>query len=238
MSNIYVLKEYYTQYLKKIRGTSSSTIAHYLSALDVISVYLVQKHKLRNSIYEITNLYDLQMLKEDLYCDPVFVEKDERGHRMYSAGLNNYCRFASGKNFVLIHERISFMDIPVPHNEQALHTSSQFKRSSIIKNQTIESAGYLCEINAQHQTFIAAANNHPYMEGHHAIPMKKQNMFQNSLDVYANIICLCPICHRQLHYGLCVDKTELLKKIYYLRSKRLCHSGIRVSQSEFIDLAM
>ncbi len=23
-----------------------------------------------------------------------------------------------------------------------------------------------------------------------------------SLDVYANIICLCPICHRLLHYGL------------------------------------
>lgn len=238
MSNVYVLKEYYTQYLKKIRGNSSSTITHYISALDIISSYLTQKQKIKDSIYEITNLDDLQILKESLYNDPVFIEKDERGHRMYSAGLNNYCRFASGENFSLINEQIPLMDFPIPPNGQVLHTSNEFKRSSIIKNQTIEAAGYLCEINTDHQTFIAASNNHPYMEGHHAVPMKKQALFQNSLDVYANIVCLCPICHRQLHYGLCEDRTELLKKIYYLRSERLYRSGIKISQSEFINLAL
>lgn len=238
MSNVYVLKEYYTQYLKKIRGNSSSTITHYISALDVISSYLTQKQKIKDSIYEITNLDDLQILRESLYKDPVFVEKDERGHRMYSAGFNNYCRFASGENFSLIHEQIPLMDFPVPPNGQVLHTSNEFKRASIIKNQAIEAAGYLCEINTNHQTFVAASNNHPYMEGHHAVPMKKQALFQNSLDVYANIICLCPICHRQLHYGLCEDRTELLKKIYYSRSERLYRSGIKISQSEFINLAL
>lgn len=238
MPHVYVLKEYYTQYLKKIRGNSSSTVTHYISALDIISSYLTQKQKIKNSIYEITNLYDLQLLKENLYHDPVFIEKDERGHRMYSAGLNNYCRFAFGENFAIIHEQIPLMDFPIPRSEQALHASNEFKRSSIIKNQTIEAAGYLCEINIEHRTFIAASNNHPYMEGHHAIPMEKQTLFQNSLDVYANIVCLCPICHRQLHYGLCEDKTELLNKIYYSRSERLYHSGIKISQSEFINLAL
>lgn len=212
MPNVYALKEYYTQYLKKIRSNSASTITHYISALDVISSYLTQKQKIKNSIYEITNLEDLQLLRESLYNDPFFVEKDERGHRMYSAGLNNYCRFASGENFSLIREEIPLMDFPVPRNEQVLHTSNAFKRSSIIKNQVIETAGYLCEINVDHQTFIAAANNRPYMEGHHAVPMKKQALFQNSLDVYANIVCLCPICHRQLHYGLCEDRQNSSKR--------------------------
>ncbi|MFV0539070.1 MAG: hypothetical protein ACK5M3_17145 [Dysgonomonas sp.] len=66
------------QYLKKIRGNSSSTITHYLSALDVISSYLIQKQKIRTTIYEITDLNNLQLIKEDLYQDPVFVDKDER----------------------------------------------------------------------------------------------------------------------------------------------------------------
>lgn len=64
-----------------------------------------------------------------------------------------------------------------------------------------------------------------------------QDKFKSSIDVYANIICLCPICHRQLHYGLCEDKTKLLKEIYFSHSERLYHSGLRISQREFIDLA-
>ena len=55
MSDIYVLKEYYMQYLKKIRGNSSSTITHYLSALDVISSYLIQKQNPNKFIENITN---------------------------------------------------------------------------------------------------------------------------------------------------------------------------------------
>lgn len=72
------------------------------------------------------------------------------------------------------------------------------------------------------------------MEGHHAIPMKKQESFDVSLDVYANIICLCPICHRLLHYGEDCDKDNLLNKIYYDRADRLASSGIRLSKEEFV----
>ena len=44
------------------------------------------------------------------------------------------------------------------------------------------------------------------------IPMKKQQTFSTSLDVYANVVCLCPVCHRLLHYGL-----DDNKKIYLIR---------------------
>jgi len=238
MSGLYVLKEYYTQYLRKIRGNSPSTIKHYLGALDTISAYLAEQRKIKNTLFEITDLNNLQIIKEDLFRDSNFIDKDERGHRMYSAGLNNYCRFAAGDNFVEIQDLILLMDIAVPRNDLTIHTIEEYKRSSILKTQTIESVGYLCEINPQHQTFISESTNHPYMEGHHAIPMKMQGQFLNSLDVYANIICLCPICHRQLHYGLCNDKVEMLKKIHYTRSERLFQSGLKVSQSEFINLAI
>ena len=89
----------------------------------VISSHLAQKQKIRTTVYEITDLSDLQIIKEDLYHDPVFVDKDECGHRMYSAGLNNYCRFASDENFASIQDRIPLMDIIVPRSEQTLHTT-------------------------------------------------------------------------------------------------------------------
>lgn len=71
------------------------------------------------------------------------------------------------------------------------------------------------------------------MEGHHLIPMKKQSEFDVSLDVYANIICLCPICHRLLHYGITSEKEYLADKLFENRQTRLIHSGIDISRNDF-----
>ena len=71
------------------------------------------------------------------------------------------------------------------------------------------------------------------MEGHHAIPMKAQNSFKTSLDVYANVVCLCPICHRMLHYGIVDEKNVLLNKIYNKRADRLANCGIKLSREDF-----
>lgn len=238
MSNLFVLREYYMHYLKIIRGSSNSTIQHYLGALDTISSYLAAQKKIETTIYEITDLKNLQSIKEVLFKDPVFIDKDVRGHRMYSAGLNNYYRFASGNNYVDIKDRISLMDFIIPRNDLIIHRTETYKRSSIIKNQVIESVGYICELNSLHQTFISDSTHHPYMEGHHIIPMKMQKQFDNSLDVYANIICLCPICHRQLHFGLREDKIALLNKIYSARYERLHNCGLIINQDDLINLAV
>ena len=113
-----------------------------------------------------------------------------------------------------------------------------WKRSDIIKRQTIESAGYICEINMKHNTFISESTNKQYMEGHHAIPLKQQEYFDKGIDIYANIICLCPNCHRLLHYGLKNSKEILLKQIYEERFMLLAHSGINISKREFIELSL
>lgn len=75
------------------------------------------------------------------------------------------------------------------------------------------------------------------MEGHHAVPMKEQRRFNVSLDVYANIVCLCPTCHRLLHYGELRKKKEVLEQIYIERDKRLQCSGIVLTRDEFIAIA-
>ncbi len=61
---------------------------------------------------------------------------------------------------------------------------------------------YLYKINANHKIFIAERTQQQYMEVHHIISMHLQNKFLCSLDVYANVICLCPICHRLRNYVL------------------------------------
>lgn len=77
-----------------------------------------------------------------------------------------------------------------------------------------------------------------YMEGHHAIPMKFQDKFNYSIDIYANIVCLCPICHRLLHYGIASEKDKVLNKIYSARADRLAACGIRIGKADFKELVM
>lgn len=72
----------------------------------------------------------------------------------------------------------------------------------------------------------------------HAVPMPLQFRFNNSLDVYANITCLCPVCHRIIHYGMKEDKRQMMNQIFMTRSERLAHSGISMSQQEFTDLVV
>lgn len=86
--------------------------------------------------------------------------------------------------------------------------------------------------------FIAESTQHPYMEGHHAIPITMQDHFEKSIDVYANIVCLCPICHRKIHFGLTCERTKMIHQIYEERAERLKNSGIDIGRSEFTELAL
>ena len=238
MADHYILMMYYAKYLKEIRGVSDSTVKHYQGALKHISRYLVKKEKLKETVYEIQNIESLECIREYLYTDPEFLALDNRGHQMYSAGLNNYYKFAEGVGFYNIDNQIQVMDMEVPVKEKYTYSSYTWRRSSIIKMQSIKAAGYRCEIDETHKSFTAKSTGRPYMEGHHALSMKYQNRFSKSLDVYANIICLCPICHRLLHYGIEEEKETVLDKIYFDRSKRLTACGIKISKEEFKKLAM
>ncbi len=232
----YILMDYFTKYLKDIRKVSNTSVEHYKQALKYISRYLKEKGIIKESIYEIQDVEEIEKIKLFLDGDAAFLELDKRGHQMYSAGLNNYYRFASGEGFANLHEGIKVMDIEAPVPKLREHMVEVFGRSTIIKRQSIESANYECEISDEHKTFIVKNTNHQYMEAHHAIPMRYQRRFDVSLDVYANIVCLCPICHRLLHYGTDCEKEILLDKIYYERADRLATSGIKISRQDIADL--
>ena len=99
-------------------------------------------------------------------------------------------------------------------------------------------AHHLCEHNNDHITFTAKSTGKEYMEGHHLIPLKYQNEFDCGIDVYANIVCLCPICHRLLHFGTDDEKTYAAEKLFDERKERLINSGIDISKREFLELVI
>ena len=68
--------------------------------------------------------------------------------------------------------------------------------------------------------------------------MKMQDKFEHSLDVYANIICLCPLCHKRIHFGVKKDRQLLITKLYNERAERLVNSGLDINREEFVKMAM
>lgn len=62
-------------------------------------------------------------------------------------------------------------------------------------------SGFACEYNPQHKLFISRFSKKPYLEAHHLIPMGLQKDFKKSLDTIHNVFCLCPHCHRAVHYA-------------------------------------
>ena len=233
-----VLSEYFQIYLKEIRKLSDRSINHYCQALKKSSQFLKDKGLVNNSIYEISDMTQLLNIKTILLSDPEFVALDARGNRMYSAGLNNYIRFAEGHDFSVGVDQINAMDIPVQPEKAIIIEQTTWRRSGILRNQALAYANYRCEIDNSHETFIAENTRMPYMEGHHALPMKMQNDFNVSLDVYANIVCLCPVCHRRIHHGLKFERIDMAKRIFDARGERLENSGIVLSSNEFIERAV
>lgn len=223
--------------MTEIKGVKQSTVNHYLDALNNISRRLVDKGLVENNIYEIKDINHLYSVRDILYSDDDFVSMNKRGNHMYTAGLNNYCRFAAGEGLDSASERIITLDMPLDPEGTMIVERNLPKRSNILRTQALIIANYQCEIDDTHESFIAEKTKRSYMEGHHAIPMSLQKGFEHSLDVYANLICLCPICHRRIHYGLKEDRKDMLRHIYNDRGERLAKSGIMITENEFISIA-
>ncbi len=233
------LEVYFQRYLYEKTSLKSSSIKHYADALKWISGYLRDKNLLKDSIYEISDVNRLYQFRSFLFADETFRSLNTRGNSMYSAGLNHYITFAEASDFEKHTVKIEKMDAPTAQGDYVIEQGiKRWKRSALVKDQSLHSAEFQCEISSEHKTFISASTGKQYMEGHHLIAMQKQGLFQVGLDVYANIVCLCPICHRKLHYATGEQKRPSLYQLYELRKDRLANSGILLSKEEFIRLTI
>lgn len=89
----------------------------------------------------------------------------------------------------------------------------EWERNLRISKKAIIDASFRCEIDENHISFTSDNTNQNFVEAHHLIPMSSQYDFEYSLDVPANIISLCPNCHRKLHHAKYSEKVPLLKSL-------------------------
>lgn len=101
--------------------------------------------------------------------------------------------------------------------------------SSNVKAEAKKIAGFKCELNDQHETFISQSTNTLYVEAHHLIPFAKRSKFDINIDILENLVALCPNCHRKIHLSKNDDKVELLTKLYNSRADKLNKESIHIS---------
>lgn len=97
------------------------------------------------------------------------------------------------------------------------------------KANAIRKANFLCEISNSHKLFKSRSTNQNYVEGHHLIPLKQWDNFHFSLDVEANIVVLCPHCHKMLHHGKKEEIRPLLDLLFQKRKDLLSAKGIKLT---------
>lgn len=231
-----MLQELFKQYIR-LKDLSERTVEHYVTGINSINVILTKYGFPIKDIFETKTVGDLEAIKQFLLSNAEFQEKNRIGHNMYSVSFRHFCEFVCG-DYEFFSQNIQQMDIVSEKPTIVTNTITTYRRNQIIVNQSLEGAGYCCEHNAEHQTFIAKSTNHAYMEGHHLIPMKYQDNFNCSIDVYANIVCLCPICHKLLHFGQEKDKIYVAEGLYEKRQSRLIQSGIDLSKKDFFNLVI
>lgn len=92
------------------------------------------------------------------------------------------------------------------------------------RNESLEAkrrSKWQCEFDSNHTTFTSYANKNQYMESHHLVPMSAQDYFYYTLDYADNIVCLCPNCHRKIHYAINKEKKEILNLLFNKREKNI-----------------
>lgn len=230
-----MLLEYFKQYIKITRGVKSRTIQHYITGINTINSLLVKYNYPISDVFDCKSIEDLDGILFFLNNNEEFQNKNTIGHNMYSVAFMHFYHFASeDKSF--FSQGIERMDMVITPPLQSTTVITSWNRNKILISQAIEGAHHLCEHNQSHETFISKSTGKSYMEGHHLIPLKYQPKFSCNIDVYANIVCLCPVCHRLLHYGTDRDRTYTAEKLFDSRQNRLINSGIDLSKQDFIDL--
>ena len=120
---------------------------------------------------------------------------------------------------------------PAPSPKAKKPGKPRYSANPAIGKGALDKAKYICE-NCGGTTFTARSTNKAFMEPHHLIPISQQGFYSNSIDITPNLICLCPNCHSQIHYGLKNDIKTMLHKFFLARQADLKNiGGIDIDES-------
>lgn len=235
-------REKFVEWMINNSGRSKNTINKYASAIATMSRELTEHSEINIDIYKIIDLIEVDKIKEQYLEIDDLREKDERGNRMYTSSLTWYKKYLEEDQNAnnLVKEDSDEYSIVYEKKVKGKFTinevTKQWKRDRAVVNRSIEFNNNKCEYDDKHEYFISDKSRKNYVEGHHLIPMKYQDSFEYSLDVEANVVSLCVVCHKILHLGRIEDKVRIINRLYTLRKGLLERSGLEISLDELIDL--
>jgi hypothetical protein len=128
-----------------------------------------------------------------------------------------------------IESEFTIKDFPAEKRKDRVATKERFVpiRSKIKGDYALRLRNYKCQINEEHETFLTP-NALPYLEKHHLIEMKFYDKFEYNIDDISNIIALCPICHRKIHYGKKEDVSEMVSLLWEQQKELLRKANIYI----------
>lgn len=115
------------------------------------------------------------------------------------------------------------------------------KKNATFAKQALIDSNYQCTFDSGHTTFMTRKGV-PYMEGHHLIPCTATNAqsywdrFGKSIDCVENIVCLCPTCHRRIHFGSDEERKAIIHLLYKKQQSKLIKAGLLITEDELLDL--
>jgi hypothetical protein len=120
---------------------------------------------------------------------------------------------------------------PEKVGELSVNTYERLARNNSLRDEILKRSNYTCELCKKTNTF-QDKDNKWYFEAHHIIPfnISNQKSFKVSLDHMSNLVCLCPECHRKVHFSelkeqiqsleMILNKKPLLKKYYQIKDSK------------------
>lgn len=131
-----------------------------------------------------------------------------------------------------IEFRQPIKDVPEDFIDETSEVERQRIKSifNIRKKQARILSGYKCELekinNCKPIYFTSKGTGKNFLEVHHFVPREFRNDFTHSIEVFANLVSLCPRCHRQIHLAVDRERKPLINSLYNDRKKRLGMVGL------------
>lgn len=209
------------------RDFSVQTILHEISIFKNINPVNNVNGSDQNSRYK--NIWN-EYIEKDKITDLKTLYKSFKS-REFTWFLPKYEKI-KGTGISNIKER-TFEDKPKDIEYADINTAG-YKRDGTVVDNALYAAGHICEGGCDSELFLKKDGRTNYTEAHHLIPLKFQPAFKYSLDVEANVVSLCPRCHRLLHNG--IDNTKLIQFLYEKRKERLKKCLICISYEKLLLL--
>ncbi|PEJ60730.1 MULTISPECIES: HNH endonuclease [unclassified Bacillus (in: firmicutes)] len=226
-------------------GKLSSIFEHPNNANGTIGTFIFDPSSI--CIFNPLNLDDMKLIWEEFinFSEvPQNLDKhkyDDFMNYLYSKNIRYALDNEMDEETFTIEVEKTFVDshTPVKDEPKAKYNctfiTNKSNRNRTVTKRAIVEANFKCEIDESHSFFLSKQTGENYVEGHHLIPLEFEEMFDYNLDVEANVISLCPICHKKIHHGPIETVEKLIKKLYKNRKERLKNSGIEVKPKTLLS---